>query len=89
MLLLRVYSKDMSYLDDLLPQTFFDFTVLVAVVLATIIIVCMVNPWVLLSTVPLMIGFFFIRQFYLKSAREVSRGLVPRCGCGVSQRSFM
>jgi ATP-binding cassette subfamily C (CFTR/MRP) protein 4 len=39
----------------------------------TLVLVCAVNQWVILISVPLSIVFFFLRTYYLKSAREIKR----------------
>jgi len=70
---LNRFSKDISLCDELLPATFFDFAVTALQVVAIVVLVVVVNPWVLLSLPFLVVSFFFLRTYYLATARSVKR----------------
>lgn len=46
--ILNRFTKDVHYMDDLLPLTIFDFVVCVFMVLGGVAIVLIVNPWVMI-----------------------------------------
>lgn len=71
--ILNRFSKDIGFMDDLLPLTFFDFANCLLLVLGSVTLVCIVNPWVLLATLPLTVVFFKLRAYYLLTARDVKR----------------
>jgi len=71
--ILNRFSKDLSFVDDLLPLTFMDFTYLGTYVLVVLTVACTVNYFTLIVVVPLMICFIFLRQYYIRTSREVKR----------------
>lgn len=42
-------------------------------VIGSVLVAGVVNPWVFLPTVPLIILFVYLRHFYLKTSRAVKR----------------
>eukprot|EP00043_Microstomoeca_roanoka_P004214 m.48205 g.48205 ORF g.48205 m.48205 type:complete len:1423 (-) comp12387_c0_seq3:88-4356(-) len=71
--ILNRFSKDLGYMDDLLPVTILDFNQLAIGMLGAVILACTVNPWVLLCIPPLLLLLLWLRRVYLASAREVKR----------------
>ena len=71
--ILNRFSKDIGFLDDLLPWTILDFVQLAVNMIGTFILASVVNPWVLIAVVPLLIYLLWLRNFYLSSAREIKR----------------
>eukprot|EP00794_Sanderia_malayensis_P020176 gene20176-22151_t len=71
--ILNRFSKDMSLVDDMLAFTFFDFCQTGLVVIGILILVAANNPIVFAVVVPIVIVFVIIRQYYIKTAREVKR----------------
>jgi hypothetical protein len=60
-------------LDDLLPWTIVDFVQLAVDMLGTMIVAVVVNFWVVLAILPLLVYLAHLRQYYLKTAREIKR----------------
>lgn len=60
-------------MDDMLPMTLVDFVSITALVLSIVILICVVNWWVVLAVLPLVLYFFRVRSYYLRTAREVKR----------------
>jgi len=70
---LNRFSKDIGFADDLMPQTFFDMCAILLRVIAVIILVCIINPVLFIAVIPLLVGFYFVQQRYIKTSREVKR----------------
>lgn len=49
--ILNRFTKDLHFMDDLLPMTMYDFTVCSFMVVGGTLIVFVVNPWVVLRSV--------------------------------------
>ena len=71
--ILNRFSKDLGFMDDLLPWTVVDFIQLFVDMLGAVIVACSVNPWVLLAVLPLGAYLVHLRRFYLSSSRELKR----------------
>ncbi|KAG0224305.1 hypothetical protein BGW42_005193 [Actinomortierella wolfii] len=70
---LNRFSKDMANTDELLPYTFFDSAQILLMLLGSIVVVCIVNPWVLIA-IPFLLGAFYgLRWLYIRTARQVKR----------------
>eukprot|EP00050_Salpingoeca_kvevrii_P019493 m.86620 g.86620 ORF g.86620 m.86620 type:complete len:1342 (+) comp8438_c0_seq2:3-4028(+) len=67
------FSNDIGQLDAMLPVTFLDFLQTGVSILGIVLLVSAVNPWVFIITGPLIAVFFFLRNFYLRSARDFKR----------------
>ncbi|KAF9176374.1 hypothetical protein BGZ51_000828, partial [Haplosporangium sp. Z 767] len=71
--ILNRFSKDMANSDELLPCVFFETTQTGFMLLGSIVTVCVINPWVIIST-PFILGAFVgLRYLYIKSSRQVKR----------------
>ncbi|XP_057311415.1 ATP-binding cassette sub-family C member 4-like isoform X1 [Hydractinia symbiolongicarpus] len=71
--ILNRFSRDVYFMDDELPWTFFDFASLSLLTLAIIILNCISVPYLTVLVIPLMIIFFYARRYYMKSSRELRR----------------
>ncbi|XP_078669852.1 ATP-binding cassette sub-family C member 4-like [Branchiostoma floridae x Branchiostoma belcheri] len=71
--ILNRFSKDIGIMDELLPQAFFDYLQLILVVTSALLVSAVVNPWVLIPTVPITAAFFLTRHYYLQTSRDVKR----------------
>ncbi|XP_077987886.1 ATP-binding cassette sub-family C member 4-like isoform X2 [Glandiceps talaboti] len=71
--ILNRFSKDVAILDDLLPFSLVDFIQHSLILLGILFVVIVVNPWVLIVTVPLVILFVILRRFYLKTSNSIKR----------------
>ncbi|GJJ70301.1 ATP-binding cassette, subfamily C (CFTR/MRP), member 4 [Entomortierella parvispora] len=70
---LNRFSKDMANCDELLPYTFFDTTQIVFMLFGSIVVVCIVNLWIVISIPFLIGGFIALRAVYLRTSRQVKR----------------
>ncbi|XP_061696778.1 ATP-binding cassette subfamily C member 4-like [Syngnathoides biaculeatus] len=71
--ILNRFSKDIGYLDSLLPWTFVDFTQVFLQVLGVILVSAIVMPWILIPFVPLLAVFLGLRRYYLQTSRDIKR----------------
>ena len=67
------FSKDIGFLDDLLPLVFFEFIQLFVRFLFILITSIVANPWLAIVVAVVMVAFVFVRWYYLKTARDVKR----------------
>uniref|UniRef100_A0A8C7MYR0 Multidrug resistance-associated protein 4 n=1 Tax=Oncorhynchus kisutch TaxID=8019 RepID=A0A8C7MYR0_ONCKI len=71
--ILNRFSKDIGYLDSLLPWTFVDFIQVFLQILGVIIVAAAVIPWILIPVVPLLVVFLFLRRYFLQTSRDIKR----------------
>ncbi|CAL8127080.1 unnamed protein product [Orchesella dallaii] len=71
--LLGRFSKDCGIMDDILPICFFDTVEIFLNVIGILVIVGLVNPILLAPAAVLFLIFYFLRRFYLRTARSVKR----------------
>ncbi|XP_032230963.2 ATP-binding cassette sub-family C member 4 isoform X2 [Nematostella vectensis] len=67
------FSKDIGFMDDLLPETFYEFISLAILCFAVVVVNVATMPWVIIGILPLAVAFLFLRSYYLKTGREVKR----------------
>ncbi|CAH3112435.1 unnamed protein product [Porites lobata] len=70
---LNRFSKDIGQMDDLLPYAFYDYTRLMVSSFAILLLNVATMPYLLAAAIPIVAFFLFIRNYYLKSAREIKR----------------
>ncbi|XP_057378671.1 LOW QUALITY PROTEIN: ATP-binding cassette sub-family C member 4-like [Daphnia carinata] len=70
---LNRFAKDIGCVDEMLPSAFFDVITIALTAVGILFLVGLVNPWLLLPILFLSIIFVNLRQFYLKTARDVKR----------------
>uniref|UniRef100_A0A8C7YAW4 Multidrug resistance-associated protein 4 n=1 Tax=Oryzias sinensis TaxID=183150 RepID=A0A8C7YAW4_9TELE len=71
--ILNRFSKDIGYLDSLLPWTFVDFTQVILQVIGVIAVAAIIIPWILIPIVPLLGVFLFLRHYFLQTSRDIKR----------------
>jgi ATP-binding cassette subfamily C (CFTR/MRP) protein 4 len=71
--ILNRFSKDQQVLDELLPLTFFDAIQSLILVLGSIVIIGMANPWVLFILIIIIPTFIWLRRIYVKTSTEIKR----------------
>ncbi|XP_067315093.1 ATP-binding cassette sub-family C member 4-like [Pseudorasbora parva] len=71
--ILNRFSKDIGYLDSLLPWTFVDFIQVFLQIVGVIAVASSVIPWILIPVLPLLISFLFLRRYFLRTSRDVKR----------------
>ena len=63
----------MAYVDELLPETTFDFLQLALWSVAIVILVCSLDPYTLLAVSPAIVVIIWMRSFNLQASREIKR----------------
>ncbi|CAG5865642.1 unnamed protein product [Menidia menidia] len=71
--ILNRFSKDIGYLDSLLPWTFVDFTQVFLQVIGVIAVAAVIIPWILIPVVPLLAVFLLLRHYFLHTSRDIKR----------------
>ena len=71
--ILNRFSKDIGCLDELLPKTFLFSIQLVLLVITSILVPVVTNPWLLLAVAPTTVAVVCISKYYLRTARELKR----------------
>eukprot|EP00039_Didymoeca_costata_P001601 m.53653 g.53653 ORF g.53653 m.53653 type:complete len:1321 (-) comp10876_c0_seq1:105-4067(-) len=71
--ILNRFSKDLGFIDNLMPDTGLDFFQGALQTLGTIIISCVVNFYVVICVLPLSFVFIRLRGYYLSASREIRR----------------
>ncbi|KAI5269184.1 Multidrug Resistance-Associated Protein 4 [Manis pentadactyla] len=71
--ILNRFSKDIGHMDDLLPLTFLDFIQTFLQVIGVVGVAMAVIPWIVIPLILLGILFFVLRQYFLKTSRDVKR----------------
>uniref|UniRef100_A0A671USX9 ATP binding cassette subfamily C member 4 (PEL blood group) n=1 Tax=Sparus aurata TaxID=8175 RepID=A0A671USX9_SPAAU len=71
--ILNRFSKDIGYLDSLLPWTFVDFIQVLLQVIGVIAVAAVIIPWILIPVVPLLAVFLFLRCYFLQTSRDIKR----------------
>ncbi|CAF3149737.1 unnamed protein product [Rotaria socialis] len=66
-------SKDQQILDELLPVTVIDTIQNLLMILGTVVIIGIINPWVLLIFIPLVPLFWWLHRFYMRSSLQLKR----------------
>ncbi|KAM8706128.1 hypothetical protein ACLKA7_010417 [Drosophila subpalustris] len=71
--ILNRFSKDLGQIDELLPSVMLDVVQVFLTLTGIIVVICITNPYYLLFTLGLGIIFYYFREFYLKTSRDVKR----------------
>ncbi|XP_075728231.1 ATP-binding cassette sub-family C member 4 isoform X6 [Rhipicephalus microplus] len=79
------FSKDLGTIDDLLPPTGLDITFIFLNLVGVLVVVAVISPWIIIPTLLLFVLFFYLRRFYMRTARDVKRleGVSSVSGGGV------
>ena len=71
--ILNRFSADVGSNDDMLPQTFFDFSVIFFIVIGGVFTTLITLPFILLVMPPLLYYFIVVRRIFVTSTRELKR----------------
>ncbi|XP_057667980.1 probable multidrug resistance-associated protein lethal(2)03659 isoform X2 [Diorhabda carinulata] len=71
--ILNRFSKDLGQVDELLPNAFCDTTQLLLSLVGAVLVVAIVDYYLLIPIFMVMITFFFLRDIYLRTSRNVKR----------------
>ena len=67
------FSKDVGCMDEVPPKTFLMSIQLVLLLLTTVLVPTVTNPWLLIAVVPLAVLVIYISKYYLKTSRSLLR----------------
>jgi len=70
---LNHFSKDFDSLDSLLPQNMLDFLQDIITLLGVVVVVIWSTPPSAVAVVPVLLGFYTVRVFFSRTARESRR----------------
>ncbi|XP_059049024.1 ATP-binding cassette subfamily C member 4-like [Achroia grisella] len=71
--ILNRFSKDMGIMDEILPRLMLDTIQVCMVMTGILVMVAIVNPCMLLTTVVCAVLMYFLTIFYLNSAQSIKR----------------
>ncbi len=71
--ILNRFSKDMGQIDEMLPSVMIDVIQIFLSLGGIIVVVAVVNYWFLVPTLIIGIIFYYLRNFYLMTSRNVKR----------------
>ncbi|XP_029676365.1 multidrug resistance-associated protein 4-like [Formica exsecta] len=79
--ILNRFSKDIGTIDEMLPKIILEAFQIDSALLAILIIESILNRWMIIPIIILVILFFFITKFYLRTAQNLKRleGAKARC----------
>ncbi|XP_046852739.1 ATP-binding cassette subfamily C member 4-like isoform X2 [Xenia sp. Carnegie-2017] len=70
---LNRFSKDIGVIDDTLPMVFFDAFQLGVLGISILLISVVSQPYVIVAVAPVIGAFIWLRQYFVKSSREIKR----------------
>ena len=71
--ILNRFSKDVGFMDDLLPGQFLFAIQLCLYFFTATILSAVVNVWLFITCAPLTVLFMYLTKYYLRSSREIRR----------------
>ncbi|KAJ3040385.1 Multidrug resistance-associated protein 4 [Rhizophlyctis rosea] len=71
--LMNRFSKDMNMVDELLPQTFYDFMQCFFMILGTVGVAVVIVPYVLVLVPVVLVFFVGLRRYYVRASRQIKR----------------
>ena len=71
--ILNRFSKDIGFMDELLPSVFLGAIQMVLFAISAFLLPVVLNPYVILVGAPLFVLFVIFWGYYLKTARQVRR----------------
>ncbi|XP_061403043.1 ATP-binding cassette sub-family C member 4-like [Musca vetustissima] len=71
--ILNRFSKDMGAMDESLPRFMSEFTHLALVMLGVLVVICIVNPVVLVAVCIVALADFIIIKLYLRASQDLKR----------------
>lgn len=67
------FSKDVGCMDEVLTKAFLTSLQLVLLIVASILVPIVTNPWILFVVIPLVVLVIRISKYYLTTSRELKR----------------
>lgn len=69
--ILSRFSKDMSFLDDLLPFMLCEYLILLLRCIAVLLTAASANNWIFLPAAALIVALLILRTYYLRTAKQI------------------
>ncbi len=73
-------SQDMNVLDELLPFYAYKTITFISPIIATTVLACITNPWLILSLLFSVPFFYFIVSIYITSSTDIKRLMLIAAG---------
>lgn len=71
--ILNRFTKDMGAMDERLPKFMSEFTHLALVMLGVLVVICIVNPIMLLAVLAVTLVDYIIIKFYMRASQDLKR----------------
>lgn len=71
--ILNRFANDLGQVDEVMPAVMLDCIQIFLTLTGIICVLCVTNPWYLINTFAMMLAFYYWRDFYLKTSRDVKR----------------
>ncbi|XP_026844645.1 probable multidrug resistance-associated protein lethal(2)03659 [Drosophila persimilis] len=71
--ILNRFAMDLGQVDEILPAVMLDCIQIFLTLTGIICVLCLTNPWYLVNTIAMVLAFYYWREFYLKTSRDVKR----------------
>ncbi|XP_034472333.1 probable multidrug resistance-associated protein lethal(2)03659 [Drosophila innubila] len=71
--ILNRFAMDLGQVDEVLPAVMLDCIQIFLTLTGIITVLCISNPWYLINTFAMLLSFYYIRDFYLSTSRDVKR----------------
>ncbi|XP_016975584.1 probable multidrug resistance-associated protein lethal(2)03659 [Drosophila rhopaloa] len=71
--ILNRFAMDLGQVDEVLPAVMLDCIQIFLTLTGIICVLCLTNPLYLISTIAMVLAFYYWRDFYLSTSRDVKR----------------
>ncbi|XP_017000065.2 probable multidrug resistance-associated protein lethal(2)03659 [Drosophila takahashii] len=71
--ILNRFANDLGQVDEALPAVMLDCIQIFLTLTGIICVLCVTNPWYLINTLAMVLAFYYWRDFYLSTSRDVKR----------------
>lgn len=67
------FSRDIEFIDIEIPYTLFDVLETGIVFLMTILLIVVINPWLIISSIFMVFIIYLLRTVYINTSRSMKR----------------
>jgi len=71
--ILNRFANDLGQVDEVMPAVMLDCIQIFLTLSGIICVLCVTNPWYLINTLAMVLAFYYWRDFYLSTSRDVKR----------------
>ncbi|XP_017069896.2 probable multidrug resistance-associated protein lethal(2)03659 [Drosophila eugracilis] len=71
--ILNRFANDLGQVDEVMPAVMLDCIQIFLTLSGIICVLCLSNPWYLINTFAMILAFYYWRDFYLSTSRDVKR----------------